>query len=178
MMPWERSLVNHATLTAWRLTWWCYPQVLVPLVAGLLVAAWRLPRWRTRVWWSVLSLLVSWRAAALLQMLFARPRRPDWVVKHETAFSYPSSHTAIVAGFYLLWAAFALAPDAPPPLRRYLAPAVIALSLGILWSRLALGAHYVSDLAGGLLTGGAVALAGGAIAARQRSPSDGGRSRR
>ena len=159
-LAWERAAFDHATLVAWWLTWACYVDVLVPICIALLILAWRLPTWRARIFMSIVTLLISWRAADLYQHVFARARPIHWVVKHETAFSYPSSHAAIVAGFYALWAGMLYASNLPRRARLTAACALGALCLAILWSRLALGAHYVTDLAGGLLLGGCVALLG------------------
>jgi membrane-associated phospholipid phosphatase len=157
LMAAEMSWVNHSALLAWWLTWMCYPYALGPLCLGLIAIAIRYPAWRGRIAFALLALLLAWRGADLLQHLFARPRRLDWVVKHETAFSFPSSHAAIVAGFYgvlaLLVARSALRS------RAIVAGAIGLLGLAILWSRLALGAHYLTDLAGGVLWGGAVVAA-------------------
>ena len=75
-------------------------------------------------------------------------------MKHETAFSYPSSHTAIATAFYLLLAVF-VARSALRD-RVWLATAPALLALGIMWSRLALGAHYLTDVVGGVLWGSAI----------------------
>ncbi|HKU81416.1 MAG TPA: phosphatase PAP2 family protein [Candidatus Tumulicola sp.] len=163
LLAWEVTLQNHGTLIAWWLTWGCYVQVLAPLALICLAVAWRVPAWRSRAIFAVVMLLVCWRGADLFQHLFMRPRRLDWVVRHETAFSYPSSHAAIVTGFYLLWAAMLAASDLPPRVRASVPPLLIALSLGILWSRLALGAHYLTDLAGGVLLALALVAAAWAI---------------
>ncbi len=95
-------------------------------------------------------LLLCWRGAALFQHVFQRPRRLDWVVKRETSFSFPSSHASISTGFYLLWALMLA------PVRRWASWLLVALVLAVCWSRLALGAHYLTDLVGGALL--AVAL--------------------
>jgi undecaprenyl-diphosphatase len=156
----EVALTDRSTLIAWWLTCCGYPYVLVPVCLALIVVALRSPQWRARVGFAIFSLLISWRGADLFQHLFARPRRLDWVVKHETAYSYPSSHAAIAIGFYLVLAAFVACSRL-----RYRALGATLLVLlvgGILWSRLALGAHYVTDLLGGALWGVAAA---GALAA-------------
>lgn len=150
---WERSLVDHSTLIAWWLTWSCYPAVMVPLCIVLLVVAWRAPAWRTRALVGIALLLLSWRGADFFQHFFARPRRGDWVVKHETSFSYPSSHAAIATGFYAYWGAMLYASDLPPAARVGGGSLLILLALAICWARLALGAHYVTDLIGGALLG-------------------------
>lgn len=153
---WDRSLFDHSTLVAWWLTWACYPVCLIPICIALLIVAWRLPAWRSRIFLSIATLIFSWRAADFFQHFFARPRPLDWVVKHETSFSYPSSHAAIVTGFYALWAVMLYASELPKPARTIAASLLTIFSIAIVWSRLALGAHYITDLAGGMLLGIAV----------------------
>ena len=168
-VPWERSLFDHSTLVAWWLTWACYPAVLVPMCIAVLALAWRFSEWRARLILSVASLLISWRAADYFQHVFECARPVDWVVKHETTFSYPSSHAAIAMGFYALLALMIFASDLPKTTRNVAAALLVLLALAICWSRLALGAHYITDLVGGTLLGMVVAclvlgvLAGGAL---------------
>ena len=156
-VAWERSLFDHSTLVAWWLTWACYPAVLVPVSVAVLALAWRFPEWRARLILSVVSLLLSWRAADYFQHVFSRARPVDWVVKHETTFSYPSSHAAIAMGFYALLALMIFASDLPKTTRNVAGSLLVLLALAICWSRLALGAHYVTDLLGGTLLGMVVA---------------------
>ncbi|HZV77921.1 MAG TPA: phosphatase PAP2 family protein [Candidatus Babeliales bacterium] len=153
LVVWERSLVGRSTLVAWWLTWSCYIQVLAPIAVILLIVAWLVPAWRGRAIFSVVSLLLCWRGADLFQHLFARPRPPDWVVKHETAFSYPSSHAAIATGFYALWAVMLYKSELPRAARIAAGLMLAAFALAICWARLALGAHYLTDLLGGVLLG-------------------------
>jgi membrane-associated phospholipid phosphatase len=166
-VPWERSWFDHSTLLAWWLTWACYPAVLAPVSIVVLALAWRFSEWRVRLILSVVSLLISWRAADYFQHVFERARPVDWVVKHETTFSYPSSHAAIAMGFYALLALMIFASDWPKTTRTVAGSLLALLSLAICWSRLALGAHYLTDLVGGVLLGMVVAslmlgvLAGG-----------------
>ncbi|HEY1977784.1 MAG TPA: phosphatase PAP2 family protein [Candidatus Baltobacteraceae bacterium] len=159
---WESALLNHSTLVAWWLTWSCYVYVLGPVAVALIVVAVRVPSWRGRIAFSLVMLLLCWLGADLFQHLFARPRRLDWVVRHETAFSYPSSHAAISLGFYGLWAALIWRSELSRTLRTLLPLLLLALVLGTCWSRLALGAHYLTDLIGGALL--ACALLSAAIA--------------
>jgi undecaprenyl-diphosphatase len=163
LLLWEQGLLDHSTLLAWWLTWACYVPVLLPVAVVLLILAWRLPAWRTRILFSIVMLLICWRGADLFQHFFARPRRLDWVVKHESAFSYPSSHAAIVTGFYLLWAWMLFASGPATATKRVAGLLLVLFAIAVCWSRLALGAHYVTDLIGGVLL--AVALVKGAWAA-------------
>lgn len=152
-VPWEQSLFNHSTLIAWWLTWLCYPGALIPIAIVVLVYAWRYPQWRARLILSVVSLLISWRAADFFQRLFARPRPIAWVVKHETTFSYPSSHAAIAVGFYALLALMIFASDLPKATRNVAGALLVLLAIAICWARVALGAHYITDVIGGALLG-------------------------
>jgi undecaprenyl-diphosphatase len=168
-VPWEQSLFDHSTLVAWLLTWACYPGALIPICIVVLFLAWRYPQWRVRLILSVVSLLISWRAADYFQHVFARHRPLEWVVKHEATFSYPSSHAAIATGFYALLALMIFASDLPKTTRNVAGALLVLLAVGICWSRVALGAHYITDLLGGALLGivvGCLALgvlAGGAF---------------
>ena len=162
-LVWEHALVGHAALIAWWLTWSCYPYVLAPIAIVLLVVAWRVPAWRTRILFSVLMLLLCWRGADLAQHYFMRPRRLDWVVRHEAAFSYPSSHAAIAVGFYALWAAMIYASNLPRRVRATATACLLLLAVAICWSRLALGAHYLTDIVGGALLAAALVAAGVAV---------------
>jgi undecaprenyl-diphosphatase len=159
----QQSLVNHSTLLAWWITWSCYVQVIGPIAILLLIAALLVKPWRTRILFSIVMLLLCWRAADFLQHYFERVRPMDWVVKHETAFSYPSSHAAIAFGFYGLWAAMIFWSDLPAGVRRAGALLLAALTVAICWSRLALGAHYVTDLLGGALLAIGLVAAGLAV---------------
>lgn len=163
LLGWESSLLDHSTLVAWWLTWGCYVTVLVPLAVVLLIVAWLVPAWRARIIFSIVMLLLCWRGADFFQHVFARPRPLHWVVKHETTFSYPSSHAAIVTGFYGLWALMLYMSDLPRATRAVASALIVILGLAICWSRLALGAHYFTDLAGGALL--AVGFVGAAWAA-------------
>ncbi len=161
LVAFERAIVGHGAEAAWAVTQLCYPYVLAPLGIALLAVAWRFPEWRARVAFSLILLLLCWRGTDLLQHLYARPRRLDWVIHRETSFSFPSSHAAISLGFYGLWSVFVAKSRLPG---RTVASALLAGVVALIyWSRLALGAHYVTDLvAGGFL---ALALVSAGVAA-------------
>ena len=154
----EASWVNHSTLVAWWFTWFGYAYVLVPICIALVVFAIVNPQWRWRAAFAIVALLLAWQGADFFQHLFARPRRLDWVVRHETAFSYPSSHAAIATAFYMLLGVFAWQRT------RIVGALLVILGIAIMWSRLALGAHYITDLLGGFLWGITVVAALAALA--------------
>lgn len=137
--------------------------VLAPIAVALVILAWRFPAWRGRILFSIAMLLLCWRGADFLQHTFGRPRPSDWIVKHEQAFSYPSSHATIATGFYALWGVMLLLSDLPARTRNAAGLLLIAFAVAICWARLALGAHYVTDLIGGALLAVALVAAGLAL---------------
>jgi membrane-associated phospholipid phosphatase len=108
--------------------------------------------------WSVGALAVwqilSQTSCAFVKALFGRPRPEHWLLYRETDYSYPSGHAVTAVVFYLgllLIVARAgwIPRGAKPPLMGALAICIV----GIPWSRLALEAHYLTDVIGGLLFG-------------------------
>jgi membrane-associated phospholipid phosphatase len=59
--------------------------------------------------------------------------------------------------------------DLPERVRSVVAPLAFLWGCGVIWSRLALGAHYVTDLIGGLLLGAATLSLASAIGAALRA---------
>ena len=158
-----RATRGEAVGLAWALTQAVYPYVLGPIYLVLIGLGIARRDLRVRAFAVVFCGLAAWRIDDALQHLFARPRRIDWLVHHERSFSYPSSHAAIVAASFWLAAYLIWRMDAPALARRIAAAAVAFVGLGIVWSRLALGAHYPTDLAGGIVLGAAVVAAAEAL---------------
>jgi membrane-associated phospholipid phosphatase len=164
-----KSVRGGAIGLAWALTNAGYAYVLAPLYAMSLLLAIFSPRWRLPALVIVATALVAWGAADQFQHYFARPRREDWLIRHEHAFSYPSSHAAICTAFYFHWGAAALRADAGAWLRRSTFALLAALTVGIIWSRLALGAHYPTDVIGGTALGLALILLAEALVRTART---------
>ncbi|MGW7440685.1 phosphatase PAP2 family protein [Streptomyces sp. NPDC054849] len=125
-----------------------------------LLAVWLLIRraWRLAAWASVTAV-----AGALTGVLVksvverARPHLPE-PVAHAPGFSFPSGHamTATTSCAVLLLVLLPLVPRAWRPLPWALA--VISV-VGVGYTRVALGVHWVSDVVGGWLLGLAVVTA-------------------
>jgi undecaprenyl-diphosphatase len=141
------------------------------LIAGVVWGKWRIPAGI-----AVGTLLVTWKVSDLFKDFYHRPRPEHWIAIHETSASYPSGHAVLALTFYGL-IAYALWRGLPPSLGRSAVPVVAALwILATGWSRLALGAHYASDVLGGYLLGGAILLLVSLLLDRVWSPERGATS--
>ncbi len=160
------ALAGHFTHLALVFTASCWWYVLVAFGIAAIVLAVLRPAWRARTIFSVATTLVAWQASDAVKNLFMR-RRPDyWHLIHETSASYPSGHAMFAIVVYGLWSYYVATSNTPLPLRRVLSGALALWAFGVIWSRLALGAHFVTDLTGGVLfgitmLGIAAAVAGG-----------------
>jgi membrane-associated phospholipid phosphatase len=121
------------------------------------------------------SQVLAQGAVALLKSRFARARPSAWLVRLEAGRSFPSGHATTTIVFYVPLGLVVLhgAPHVLTDLIRGGPPAgsanvacatfVFACALGIPWSRVVLGAHFATDVAGGLLFGCGWTLATAAL---------------
>jgi undecaprenyl-diphosphatase len=111
--------------------------------------------WFRRALIAVVVLAGAWKVSDLFKDQFMRARPPGQLVFHESTFSYASGHATLALTFYGAWAFYAWRSDLGRPLRRTLVAAAALVILAIGWSRLALGAHFFTDVVGGYLLGAA-----------------------
>jgi membrane-associated phospholipid phosphatase len=97
--------------------------------------------------------LLSQGANALLKLLFHRSRPDAWLLIQERDLSYPSGHAVTAVVFFVGFALLAWSAPLPRPLATAIVVALGVCAAGIPWSRLALSAHYLTDVLGGLLLG-------------------------
>lgn len=88
-----------------------------------------------------------------IKAIFKRTRPDDWLFHQELGYSFPSGHattTIVVFGglLLLLWST-----PIPRPFRLAATIGLAIWIVGIPWSRMALGAHYGTDVIGGMLFG-------------------------
>jgi undecaprenyl-diphosphatase len=159
-----RPLAGHAAHLALIFTMSCWWYVLVALGIGAGILGCIRPDWRARAIFSIVVTLVGWQTSDALKNVFARPRPAYWVLHHETSYSYSSGHAMFAVVVYGLWSAFVATSTLPRAIRATLAAALALWACGIVWSRLALGAHWPTDLIGGILLGIAILALGAAIA--------------
>ena len=107
--------------------------------------------WRLREWYWMLSLALAMGGGMLLNVGLkhvyerARPHFDDPFVTLQT-FSFPSGHTAGATLFYGVLAAFMVSRHRAPSRRAaYVILAVLAIVM-VAFSRIYLGAHYLSDV--------------------------------
>jgi len=153
----------HVALVFTASCWW--PSLVALGVAALVFAAF-VPAWRPRVVFSVLTTAVAWQASDAVKNVFARTRPEYWLLHQETSASYPSGHAMFAVVVFGLWSYYVATSALPLGLRRVLSILIALWGVGVIWSRLALGAHYVTDLIGGVLFGIAMLAVASAIAPR------------
>ena len=128
--------------------------------------------WLGRAACAVLLLIVAEVTSDEFKLVFHRPRPEHWLVTHETSFAYSSGHATNSLAF---WAYVALRSRLPPAIRTIVVFALLALSAAIGWSRLALGAHYPTDVIGGYLLGAALLVLGLSLVPKRVLALDGHR---
>jgi membrane-associated phospholipid phosphatase len=134
-------------------TWLGYWQVLCTLGAAYVIAAFVFHWGVARAVVLVIMQGISQATLMLWKRLYRRDRPEKWLFRQERGFSYPSGHSATAMTFYFaLLVGVSRLPLGMP--WRIAGEALLAFCvIGLPWSRLALGAHYVTDVAGGLLYG-------------------------
>jgi membrane-associated phospholipid phosphatase len=110
--------------------------------------------------------ILSQGANAGVKLLFHRARPDAWLRIHETDLSYPSGHAVTAAVFFVGFALLAWLAPLPRPVAGVITAVLLVCAAGIPWSRMALAAHYFTDVLGGLLLGTAFACAAFAVILR------------
>ena len=100
-----------------------------------------------------LSQIFSQTVVEGFKLVYRRVRPDYWLHKLDKGHSYPSGHATTAVVSYIGWAVLVAHCALPPSLKIPLAALLVIWAVGIDWSRLALGAHYFSDVFGGTLFG-------------------------
>ncbi|MFJ5228549.1 phosphatase PAP2 family protein [Kitasatospora sp. NPDC088391] len=127
--------------------------LVAAVVVLLLRRAWRLALWAAAT--ATASGLIGWGVKAAVAR--ARPALPD-PVAHAPGFSFPSGH-AMTAATCCAVLLLVSAPVLGPRVRRAAWAAALVSVLGVGFTRVALGVHWVSDVLGGWLLGTALVAA-------------------
>jgi membrane-associated phospholipid phosphatase len=103
----------------------------------------------------IASQLLSQALAELFKAHYRRVRPNYWIVGLDPGKSYPSGHAVTAIVFFCGWACVVAFSALAPEPKYALMALLVAWAIGVDWSRLALGAHYLTDIAGGTLLGSA-----------------------
>ncbi len=120
-------------------------------IAVVVFALARLPLWIVVVLAG--SQIASQIAVESFKRLYRRIRPDYWLVGLEAGLSYPSGHAATAIVSFVGWAIVIASSSLTAYVKYPLAGLFVLWAIGIMWSRLSLGAHYFSDVAGGALFG-------------------------
>jgi undecaprenyl-diphosphatase len=105
--------------------------------------------------WYTAAVLSGWALYALAKVAVHRPR--PRVISHLMHgagwYSYPSGHSTLAPLVFGLGVIAWAAPWPSPALRRGALASAALIALGIGFSRVYVGAHYPTDVLGGLLLG-------------------------
>ncbi|MEP7227256.1 MAG: phosphatase PAP2 family protein [Gemmatimonadales bacterium] len=159
---WDRTLMlGLAREREPGLTWWMRLLSVVGSglieipVALLLVFGLAVRKRKAEAWWYTAAALSGWALYALAKLVVQRPR-PHVIPRlmHGAGwYSYPSGHSMLAPIIFGLGIIVWAAPWPSPALRRAALALAALLALVIGFSRVYVGVHYPSDVAGGLLLG-------------------------
>lgn len=124
--------------------------VVIPVAAAGLVTLLALRRYRAG-WYLTLAMGGGALFVGGVKRVIARPR-PVSIYDGVAEYSFPSGHAAMSVALYG-FLAFLLAYGTPRPMRRMVAFAALTLVGLIAFSRVYLGAHWLSDVLAGLAFG-------------------------
>jgi undecaprenyl-diphosphatase len=110
--------------------------------------------------------ILSQGANAGVKLLFHRARPDAWLHIHETDLSFPSGHAVTAIVFFVGFAILVWHAPLPRPVAGTIVALLLVCAVGIPWSRMALAAHYFTDVLAGLLLGTAFACAAFALILR------------
>ncbi len=129
----------------------------VVAVLGLLAAVWTM--WRLRQPAGAIAIVVAPALAGVIEVamksVVSRARPVTSVLSGESGNGYPSGHvtgfSAMIVAVLVVWV---LQRDQLTATERRIAVAAVGLAIAIVaWSRVAIGAHYMTDVVGGALLG-------------------------
>jgi membrane protein DedA with SNARE-associated domain/membrane-associated phospholipid phosphatase len=130
------------------------------LLIGGLVAVGLLWRWRGRTWRPLELLAIAfagaWLLSNLVKVLVHRPRPPAaQAIGHWTGYAFPSGHVTHATAVYGMLAALLAAATSRWSWKVAAWTGVMLVVAAVAFSRLYLGAHWLTDVLGGMALGAA-----------------------
>ena len=101
-----------------------------------------------------------------LKLFFQHPRPTEAIIAVPDSFSFPSGHAVAASALYITLALVAAQRERRKGPRRLLVWSGVLIAVLVAWSRVYLGVHYLSDVVGGLLLGGAGSVAATLVLSR------------
>jgi membrane-associated phospholipid phosphatase len=146
-------LRGFATPLAAMLTFLGRWYAIVALAAIAAAAAAALQRPVFPVFALLASQVVAQGVVSVIKAGVRRARPARWLLRLESDSSFPSGHAVTSVVFFIGLIVLVHGWHVAAPATYAIACLLAFCALGIPWSRLALGAHYVTDVLGGLLFG-------------------------
>ena len=166
------AIAGHRTafLNAFAVNFTALGSAPVVVVITLLVALYALASGRPRVVLALLWTPLAFLLNTVLKLVFQHPRPTEAIIAIPDSYSYPSGHSIAASALFVSLALIAARGERRQRPRRILIWSGVALASLVAWSRVYLGVHYLSDVVGGLLLGGAGAIAATGFVPADRSP--------
>ena len=165
------SVAGHRTdlLSALAINLTALGSAPVVTLVTLLVAVYAFAAGRQRIVLALLWTPLSFLLDDVLKLLFQHPRPTEAIIAIPDSYSFPSGHAVAASALYITLALIAGHGERRQRPRRVLIGSGVTVAVLVAWSRVYLGVHYFSDVVGGLLLGGAGALAAALVLSRTDS---------
>lgn len=144
---------------------------VVTLIA-MLATLYALAAGRQRIVLALLWTPLSFLLDDVLKLLFQHPRPTEAIIAIPDSYSFPSGHAVAASALYITLALIAGDGERRQRPRRILVWSGVIVAVLVAWSRVYLGVHYLSDVVGGLLLGGAGAVAASLMLRRTDRPQE------
>jgi len=127
---------------------------LVAIITLAICACWWVRGLRDWVFTMLMAVFGGMLLNLLLKHLFWRPRpQLDHPIMTLTSYSFPSGHTMVATVFYGTLCCFVLSRPASRPWKLLAIPIALVMIALVGFSRIYLGAHYLSDVLGAIAEG-------------------------
>lgn len=151
----ERLFYGRGAWFAWIFTVSGFGWTLCAIYVAVFTLALTLHRSLLELGALSLTQLVSQSTVPWIKGAFNRVRPVNWMIRQERHSSFPSGHATTAAVTFAGLALLIVRSSLPYDLKFPMATACVVFALGIGWSRIVLGAHYLSDVCGGYAFGAA-----------------------